>query len=130
MVTMKMNMGRKMIMKMDMDSMVGTKMDKDKMLALIMDTDRMVSMKMDKDKMVTVKMDINGCSLLHSCQLATFGPNIFLSTLFLNTFSLCSSLNVRDQVSHPQKPTGKIVSVNINSCFLDSKLEDKIFYTE
>ena len=98
---MKMNMGRKMIMKMDMDSMVGTKMDKDKMLALIMDTDRMVSMKMDKDKMVTVKMDINGCSLLHSCQLATFGPNIFLSTLFLNTFSLCSSLNVRDQVSHP-----------------------------
>jgi hypothetical protein len=30
-----------------------------------------------------------------------FGPNILLSTLFSNTVSLCSSLNVRDQVSHP-----------------------------
>jgi hypothetical protein len=30
-----------------------------------------------------------------------FGPNIFLSTLFSNTLNLCSSLNVRDQVSHP-----------------------------
>jgi hypothetical protein len=31
-----------------------------------------------------------------------FGPNILLSTLFSNTPSPCSSLNVRDQVSHPQ----------------------------
>jgi hypothetical protein len=30
-----------------------------------------------------------------------FGPNIFLSTLLPITFSLCSSLNVRSQVSHP-----------------------------
>jgi hypothetical protein len=29
-----------------------------------------------------------------------FGPNILLSTLFSNTLSLCSSLDVRDQVSH------------------------------
>jgi hypothetical protein len=29
------------------------------------------------------------------------GPNIPLSTLFSNTLSLCSSLSVRDQVSHP-----------------------------
>jgi hypothetical protein len=29
------------------------------------------------------------------------GPNILLSALFLSTFSLRSSLNVRDQVSHP-----------------------------
>jgi hypothetical protein len=29
------------------------------------------------------------------------GPNIFLSTIFSNTFSLLSSLNVSDQVSHP-----------------------------
>jgi hypothetical protein len=28
------------------------------------------------------------------------GPNIFLITLFLNKRSLCSSLNVSDQVSH------------------------------
>jgi hypothetical protein len=32
-----------------------------------------------------------------------FGPNILLSTLFSNTLSLCSSLNVRDQVSHPYR---------------------------
>jgi hypothetical protein len=35
-------------------------------------------------------------------------PNTLLSTLFSNTFSLCSSPNVRDQVSHPYKTTGKI----------------------
>jgi hypothetical protein len=29
-----------------------------------------------------------------------FDPNILLNTLFSNTLSLCSSLNVRDQVSH------------------------------
>jgi alpha-amylase/alpha-mannosidase (GH57 family) len=32
---------------------------------------------------------------------ALFSPNVFLSTLFSNTYSLCSSLNVTDQVSHP-----------------------------
>jgi hypothetical protein len=36
------------------------------------------------------------------------GPNILLSTLFLNILSLCSSLSVRDQVSHPYKTTAKI----------------------
>jgi hypothetical protein len=30
-----------------------------------------------------------------------FGPNILLNTLFSNTLGLYSSLNVRDQVSHP-----------------------------
>jgi hypothetical protein len=34
-----------------------------------------------------------------------FGPNIILSTLFSNTLSLYSSLNVRDQVSHPYRTT-------------------------
>jgi hypothetical protein len=29
-----------------------------------------------------------------------FGPNILLSTLFSNTLTLCSSFNVRNQVSH------------------------------
>jgi len=32
-----------------------------------------------------------------------------LNTLFSNTLSLCSSLNVSDQVSHPYKKTGKII---------------------
>jgi hypothetical protein len=38
------------------------------------------------------------------------GPNIFLSTLFSNTLNLCSSLIVRDKVSHPYKTTGKIIT--------------------
>jgi hypothetical protein len=44
------------------------------------------------------------CSLLHSRVASSLlGPNILLSTLFLNTLSLCSSLSVKDQVSHPHK---------------------------
>jgi hypothetical protein len=35
------------------------------------------------------------------------GPNILLSTLFSDT--LCSSLNVRDQVSYPYKTTDRII---------------------
>ena len=35
------------------------------------------------------------------------GPNILFNTLFSNTLSLRSSLNVSDQVSHPYKTTGK-----------------------
>jgi hypothetical protein len=38
-----------------------------------------------------------------------FGPNIPLSALFSNSLSLCSSLNVRDQASHPYRTTGKII---------------------
>ena len=50
------------------------------------------------------------CGLLLSpVTLFLLGPNIFLFTLFLNTFSLYSSLRVRDQVSHPYKTTGKII---------------------
>jgi hypothetical protein len=39
------------------------------------------------------------------------GSNILLSTLFSNTLSLlvCSSLNVRDEVSQPYRTTGKII---------------------
>jgi len=35
-------------------------------------------------------------------------PNIVLNTLFSETLSLCSSLKVTDQVSHPYNTTGKI----------------------
>jgi hypothetical protein len=38
------------------------------------------------------------------------GPNILVSTLFLNTLSLCSSLNVRYLVSHSWGTTGKIIA--------------------
>jgi len=42
------------------------------------------------------------------------GPNILLNTLFSNTLSLRSSLNVSDQVSHPYKTTGQ----NYSSIYL------------
>jgi hypothetical protein len=38
------------------------------------------------------------------------GPNILLSTLFSNTLSLRFSFNIRDQVSHPYRTTGKIIA--------------------
>jgi hypothetical protein len=44
------------------------------------------------------------CNFLHSPVTSSLlGPNILLRTLFSNTLSLCSSLSVRDQVSHPYK---------------------------
>jgi len=48
------------------------------------------------------------------------GPNTFLSTLFSNTISPCSAVNVKRQVSHPYKTTDKIKVLNI----LISKRED------
>jgi hypothetical protein len=42
---------------------------------------------------------------LFPCHLFLFGPNILFSTLLSNTLSLYSSLNVRDQVSHPYRTT-------------------------
>jgi hypothetical protein len=41
------------------------------------------------------------------------GPNILLSTLFSNALSLGSSLNVKDQVSHPYRTTGKNIVLYI-----------------
>ena len=35
-------------------------------------------------------------------------PNILLTTLLLQTLNLCSSLDVRHQISHPHKMTGKM----------------------
>jgi hypothetical protein len=43
-----------------------------------------------------------------------------------NTLSLCSSLNVRDQVSHPYTTTGRIMVLCILTFkFLDSRREDR-----
>ena len=50
------------------------------------------------------------CSFLHSPVASSLlDPNILLKTLFSNTLSLRSSLNVSDQVSHPHITTSKII---------------------
>jgi hypothetical protein len=71
------------------------------------------------------------CNFLHSPVTSShFGPNILLRTLFSNTLSLCSSLNVRE-VSHPYKTTGRIkVLYILTFTFLDSRREDKRLWTE
>jgi hypothetical protein len=49
------------------------------------------------------------CNFQHSSITSSLlGQNITLNTLFSNTLSLCSSLYVTDQVSHPYKPTEKL----------------------
>ena len=65
------------------------------------------------------------CSFLHSPVTSSLlDPNILLNTLFSNTLSLCSSLNVSDQVSHPYTTTGKITVLYILIfTFLGSKSE-------
>jgi hypothetical protein len=63
---------------------------------------------------------------LFSCYFIHFCPNILLTTLFSNTLSLYTSLNVRHQVSHPYKTTGRIMVLCILTfTFLDSRREDK-----
>ena len=49
------------------------------------------------------------CSLLHSPVTSSLlGPNILLNTIFSNTLSFLSSLNVSAQVSHPYKQLAKL----------------------
>jgi hypothetical protein len=66
-----------------------------------------------------------------SYRFCLFGPNILFSVLFSKSLSLCSSLNVRDQFSHPYKTTGKFIVLHFPVfIFLDSRREDKRFWTE
>ena len=54
------------------------------------------------------------CNSLHSPVTSSLlGPNTLLNTLFSNTLSLHSSLNVSDQVSHPHRTTGNIIVLYI-----------------
>jgi hypothetical protein len=60
------------------------------------------------------------CSLLHSPITSS------LVDLFSNTLSLCSSLSLSTQVSHPHTTRGKITVLYVwIFIYLDSKLEDK-----
>jgi hypothetical protein len=71
------------------------------------------------------------CNFLHDQSSSLWGPNILPNTLFSKTPSLCSSLKVRDQVSHPYSTTGKITVLYILIySSLDMRWEDKIFWTE
>lgn len=55
------------------------------------------------------------------------GPKIFLSTQLSSNLSLCSSLNVRDQLSHAHKRRMKIrVLYILIFTFLDRKREGKV----
>jgi hypothetical protein len=62
------------------------------------------------------------CNFPHSpVTSSVLGQNIVLRTLFSNTLSLCSSLSVRYQVSHPYKTTGRIMVLYILTfTFLDT----------
>jgi hypothetical protein len=58
-------------------------------------------------------------------------PDILLSTLISKNLSLCSSLNVIDQVSHPYRTTGKIIVLYILMFkFFNSNQEDRRFWTK
>ena len=72
------------------------------------------------------------CSFFHSPVASSLlGPNFLLNTLFSYTLSLCSSLDVSDQFSHPYKTTSKITILYIFIFkLLDIQLEDKRFCTE
>jgi hypothetical protein len=55
-------------------------------------------------------------------------PSDILHTLFGNILNLFYSFNMKDQVAHPYKTTGRNLSpVYFNLNFLDSMQEDKYF---
>ena len=71
------------------------------------------------------------CNFLHSPVISSFSAsNIFLSTLFLNTLNLCSSLKERDQVSQTYNTTGNIILLHVLTfnCFYRDIQEITILY--
>jgi hypothetical protein len=67
-------------------------------------------------------LSLSICSFIQSnLTLSHIGTNILLNTLFSNTVSLRSSLNVSDHIPNPYKTTGKImVQYTVIFIFLDS----------
>jgi hypothetical protein len=71
------------------------------------------------------------CNFLHAPVTFLLLIQIFSSSLCSqNTLNLCSKLRVRDQVSHPYKTGGKIVSYILMFGFLDKIRGDKIILTK
>ena len=70
------------------------------------------------------------CSVLYfPVTSSLLGPNILLCSLFPNSLSRSSSLNMSDQVSHPYKTARKVIVLNtLIVILLDSKLEEKILH--
>jgi len=71
------------------------------------------------------------CSILQPPATSScLDPNILLSTQFSNTFNLCSSISMKDQVSHLYKTTDKIMVlyILIFKC-LERRQEDKRLWT-
>ena len=64
--------------------------------------------------LIMLDKEYNACSSalcilsLFSCNFISLSSNIFLSTLFSDSLNLCSSLNVREQVSQPYNTTENI----------------------
>jgi hypothetical protein len=68
------------------------------------------------------------CSYVTS---SLFVQNIHLSTFFSNTLRLCSSLSVRDHVSHRYRKTSELIVLYTQILmFLDSRQQNKRFRTE
>jgi hypothetical protein len=60
-----------------------------------------------------------------------YSSNMLLNTLFSNTLESILFLNVRDQFSHRDRTTGKIVILYTLICmFLDSRRDDKSFWAK
>jgi hypothetical protein len=73
------------------------------------------------------------CRFLHTPVTSSlYSQNIFFGTLFSNTLSLFSSLNIKDQVSHPYRTTDKIVvlCILIFNYFRQQKRTEKILDCE
>ena len=62
---------------------------------------------------------------------SNIGSDFFLSNRLFNSFSLCSAFNIRNQVSHPYKSTGKIRFLYIlKFIFPESQSWDQTLWTE
>jgi hypothetical protein len=70
------------------------------------------------------------CSLLQPpITSSLFVPSILLNILFSSTLSICSSLNVRDQVSHQHKTIGKMIIFHVLIfTFFNCTWEDNRFW--